>query len=416
MDVPRTKKSNRRKHALIALTALALLSSATAALSRLRAAAPTVERSTVWIDTVKRGQMLRQVQGPGTLVPEQIRWISAVAAARVEQIFIRPGARVDADSVLLELANPDLQLQALEAERQWASAAAELTNLLATQKNQRLGQESLVATIHSDLSDAQRRAEADQELAKRGFLSALEMNQTNGKEIELRGRLEFERKRLAALGEGMAAQVSAQQAQIERLRSIAQFRHQEVEALRVRAGVSGVLQELPLQVGQWIAPGALLAKVAQPEHLKAEIRIAEAQAKDVQIGQNATIDTRNGLVTGHVARVDPSVQAGAVRVDIALDGELPKGARPDLSVEGLIELERIDDVLYLGRPAFGQANSLVGLFRLSGEGEKFAVRTAVQLGRTSVKTVEIRNGLHEGDQVILSDMSHWDSHERIQLQ
>lgn len=415
MDVPR-QRPRRRTRQFIGLAAgvLALIG-ITATLGNLQAAPPTIDRATVWVDTVKRGEMVRQIQGPGTLVPEHIQWVSSTAAARVEKILVRPGALVEAETVLLELNNPDLQLQALEAERQLSSASAELVNLAANQRSQHLSQRSLVATLSSDVSEARRRHAADSALAEKGFLSTLELSQTLGKAEELAGRLEFEQKRLIALSEGMEAQIAAQKAQVERLRVIAEFRRAEVDGLRLRAGVGGVLQEMPLQVGQWVAPGTLLAKVVRPERLKAEIRIAEIQAKDVQLGQLASIDTRNGLVQGHVSRIDPAVQQGTVKVEVLLDGPLPKGARPDLSVEGTIELERLKDVLYVGRPAFGQSESNVGVFKLTDRGS-VALRVHAQLGRASVKTIEIKAGLQEGDQVILSDMSQWESIERVRIQ
>jgi multidrug efflux pump subunit AcrA (membrane-fusion protein) len=383
-------------------------------LSRLRTAAPVVQRESVWIDTVKRGLMLREVQGQGTLVPEEIRWLSATAPARVERTLVKPGSRVSEQTVLLQLANPDLELSVLEADRGLAAARAELVNLQSSQDGQRLAQESLVATLRAELSDAKRRAAADQELAAKGFLSALELAQTKGKADELGGRVGFELKRLDALSSGLAAQLTAQRAQVERLRSIAAYKHREVEALAVRAGVSGVLQELPLQVGQWVAAGTLLAKVAQPERLKAEIRISEIQAKDVQPGQQASVDTYNGVVRGHVLRVDPAVQAGAVKVDIALDGELPAGARPDLSVQATIELERLPGVLFVGRPAFGHGEHSTTIFRLD-PATSAATRVPVQLGKSSAKTIEITAGLREGDQVILSDLSAWQTADRIRL-
>jgi multidrug resistance efflux pump len=414
MDVPRSNPRKNHRRWLIGAGVAGVGITATILLGSLRTAAPSVERSSVWIDTVKRGDMLREVQGQGTLVPEQIQWVSAVGAARVEKILVKPGTAVDEDTVLVELSNPDVQLQALEAERQWTTASAELVNLQATQRNQRLGQESVVASLRSDLNEARLRSAADLELANKGFLSGLEMSQSKAKADELSGRVEFEQKRLAALSDGMTAQVAAQRAQVERLRSIAEFRRHEVEGLRVRANVGGVLQELPLQVGQWVAPGTLLAKVVQPEKLKAELRVAETRMKDVQIGQRASIDTRNGIVAGHVARIDPAAQAGTVKIDVELDGQLPKGARPDLSVEGTIELERLANILFVGRPAFSQSEGQVGIFKLVDDG-RYAERVKVRLGRSSVKTVEVVSGLREGDQVILSDLSQWDSVERIRL-
>jgi multidrug resistance efflux pump len=393
---------------------LAAIVGATLGLRRLRAAAPTVDRGTVWMDTVKRGPMVREVLGQGTLVPEQVRWIAAKTNARVEKVLVKPGVTVKEDTVLLELANSDVVLQSLEADRQLAQAQAELANLVASLNGQQLAQESTVATIDSDLNDARRRARADEELAHKGFLSELEQAQTQGRAQELSGRLEFEKKRLAAQSRGIAAQVAAQRAQIARLKSIQEFRRQEVEDLKVRAGTTGVLQELSLQPGQSVAAGAVLAKVARPDRLQAEVRIPETQAKDVRVGQKAAVDTRNGIIPGHVARIDPAAQGGTVRVDVALDGALPEGARPDLNVEGTIEIERLASVLYVGRPAFGQPESTVGLFRLESDGST-ATRTPVRLGRTSVKQVEIRNGLKEGDQVVLSDTSQWDQVDRIRL-
>jgi HlyD family secretion protein len=415
VDIPRPPVRRTRRTVMLVVGIAATVLAVTVGLRRLRPAAPTVERGTVWMDTVQRGPMVREVLGQGTLVPEEIQWLAAKANARVEKVLVKPGAVVKADTVILELTNSDLELAALEADRQLSQAQAELANLQATLNGQRLAQESTVATIGSDLADARRRALADEALAKKGFLSDLEQAQTRGRAEELGGRLTFEKKRLEAQSRGIAAQVTAQRAQIERLKSIAEFRHKEVDGLRLRAGVDGVLQELSLQNGQAVAAGALLAKVVRPERLKAEIRIPETQAKDVLIGQKATVDTRNGVVAGHVVRIDPAAQAGTVRVDVTLDGKLPPGARPDLNVEGTVEIERLQSVLFVGRPASGQPDSTVGLFRLDADGGG-AERTTVQLGRSSVKSVEIRNGLREGDKVILSDMSQWDQVDRIRLQ
>ncbi len=414
MDVPRKKKSKLPRTIAWIVGIAIVIAGATIGLGRLRAAAPTVEGGTIWSDTVKRGTMVRQVQGQGTLVPEDIRWITAEAPARVTRIAIMPGAAVEPDTVLVELANPDVELQALEAQREVATAEAELSNLLAQLDGARLAQESQVATLKSTLEDARRRARADQDLADKGFLSKLELDQSKDRAVELDGRLNFERKRLDAIGRGNSAQIAAQKAQIERLRSIAEFRQKQVDGLKVRAGTAGILQELPLQVGQSVTQGALLARVAKPDKLKAELRIPETQAKDVQIGQKATIDTRNGLVPGKVSRIDPGAVSGTVKVDVALQGELPRGARPDLTIEGTIELERLEDVLYVGRPAFGDSGSTVKLFKFTAPDE--ATRVTVQLGRSSVKTVEIVSGLAEGDKVVLSDMSQWDNVDRIRLQ
>jgi HlyD family secretion protein len=415
VDIPRPRVNRAPRNVALAVAGALVLVATTVGLRRLRAAAPTVEKSTVWMDTVQRGPMVREVLGQGTLVPEEIRWIAAKANARVEKVLVKPGAKVEADTVLLELSNTDLELAALEADRQLAQGQAELVNLQATLNAQKLAQESTVATIGSDLADARRRARADDELAKKGFLSELEQGQTLGRATELEGRLGFEKKRLAAQSQGIAAQVAAQRAQVGRLRSIAEFRRKEVDNLKQRAGVVGVLQELPLQPGQAVAAGAILAKVARPDRLKAEVRIPETQAKDVLIGQKATIDTRNGVVPGRVVRIDPAAQAGTVLVDVTLDGPLPAGARPDLNIEGTIEIERLASVLFVGRPALGQPGGTIGLFKLEPDGSS-ADRTTVKLGASSVKSVEIVGGLKEGDRVILSDMSQWDQVDRIRLQ
>lgn len=413
MDIRRTPPRRGRRRLLLILVASALAIGLTVGLRRLRAAAPTVERGTIWVDTVKRGPMLREVQGQGTLVPLEIRWITAATAARVDRVRVQPGTKVETDTVLVDLINPDVELQALEADHQLAQAQAELVNLEATLTNQRLAQESVVASLGSEQQEAKRRAAADEALAKKGFLSDLEMATSRDKASTLSGRQAFEEKRLGALAKGIVAQAQAQRQQLERLRSIAQFRHKELDALHVRAGVAGVLQELPLQPGQSVALGAVVAKVAQPDRLKAEIRVPETQAKDVQLGQKATVDTRNGIVSGKVARIDPGAVSGTVKVDITFDGPLPAGARPDLSVEGTVELERLASVLYVGRPAFGQPGATVGLFKLGGDDE--ATRTEVKLGKASVRTIEVRGGLNEGDRVILSDMTQWDGAERIRL-
>lgn len=380
----------------------------------LRPAAPSVDRDTLWLGTVQRGPMVREVLGQGTLVPEAIYWLTARSSAQVRRVLEKPGAHVEADTLIIELTNSELELAALEAERELSRAEAELVNLEATRSAERLGRESALATLASELADAERRARADEELGRRGFLSALEQGQTLGRESELRGRLDFERKRLGALARGMAAQVAAQQAQIGRLHSIADFKRKEVEALRVRAGVDGVLQELSLEQGQSVAQGALLGKVVRPDRLKAVVRIPETQTRDVQLGQRASIDTRSGVVAGHVTRIDPAAQAGSVRVDVALDGPLPPGARPDLNIEGTIELERLSSVLFVGRPALGQPGTTVSLFKLDADGSG-AERTSVQLGRSSALNVEVLSGLGEGDRVILSELSQWDEVDRIRL-
>lgn len=412
MDRPRRKKSKLPRLVGYGVAGVALVLGVTLGLRRLNAAVPAVDRATVWTDTVQRGTMIRQVQGQGTLIPEEIRWISAGTSARVERILALPGATVQDDTVVVELSNPDVELAALEAERQVASGEAGLTTLNAQLDGQRLAQESVIASLRSNLEEATRRARADQHLADKGYLSALELDQSRSRAVELDGRLKFERQRLETIARGNSAQLASQRTELKRLRSIADFRSRQLDSLKVRAGVSGTLQELPLQVGQAVVAGAVLAKVAKPGKLKAELRIPETQAKDVQIGQKATIDTHNGVVAGEIARIDPGAVAGAVRVEVQITAELPKGARPALSIDGTIELERLNNVLYVGRPAFGEAQSTT-LFRLTDGNE--ATRAPVRLGRSSVKTVEIVSGLTEGDTVILSDMSHWDNVDRVRL-
>ncbi len=414
MDIPRQPTSRKRRRVVYgAVTAVAVVG-ITLALSRLSPAASTVERSTVWIDTVKRGPMLRQVRGPGTLVPEQIRWISAVTAGRVERVLVEPGTPVSPDTVLMILSNPDVQLQALDAQRQLAQSEADYLNLKAQLETQVLNQQASAATTRAEYQDAKRRAEASSELASRGLIAGLDAKQSEERAQELATRDDIEQKRLDVTGRSLRDQLAVQQAQIERLRAIVQFRQTQVESMEVRAGAEGVVQELPLEIGQWAQSGATLAKVVEPGRLKAELRIPETQAKDVTLGQKASIDTRNGIVAGHVIRIDPAVQGGTVTVDVTLDGPLPKGARPDLSVDGTIEIEKLDNVLYVGRPAYGQGESVVGLFRLDKDG-KSAARMQVRLGKSSVSTIEVLSGLGEGDRVILSDMSAWDNVDRIRL-
>lgn len=413
MDIPKAKKKTRKPWVLAIAGALALIV-ITVGLSRLRPAAPSVDRASVWLDTVKRGPMVRQVKGAGTLVPEYIRWLTADTAGRVERIHVRPGATVQKDTLLMELANPDVQLQALEAERQLASAEADLIKLRTELETQRLAQEAAVAALTAESADATRRAEASSALHKKELIGELEVRQTSEKAGELSRRLELERKRLGVMTGSMKEQLAAQQGQVERLKAVARFRRTQVESMKVLAGEDGVLQDLPLELGQWVTPGVLLAKVVKPERLKAELRIAETQARDIQPGQKALVDTRNGVVEGTVARVAPAASQGTVRVEVSLPDELPRGARPDLTVEGTVELERLANVLSVGRPAGAQPNGTVSLFRLMPEGDE-AIRVPVQLGRGSVNAVEVLQGLQEGDQVVLSDMAAWDAVERVRL-
>lgn len=404
----------RKKRFVIAGACAGAVLLITLGLARLKPAAPTVEKSTVWMDTVKRGPMLRQVRGPGTLVPMEIRWISAATEGRVERLVNLPGTPVNPDSILLEMSNPVLERDAVDAESQLRAAQAELINVRAKGDRDIMDQEAAAATVRSDYHQAQLQAETNEGLYKEGLIAGLTVKLSRVRAEELATRNAIEGKRVATVAEAARAQIAVQEARVEQLRALEQLKRAQKEALHVRAGIAGVLQELPIQVGQEVAPGTTLAKVAEPTRLKAQLKIAETQAKDIQIGQPASIDTRNGIVAGKVTRIDPAVLNGTVTVDVALEGPPPPGARPDLSVDGTIELDRLKDVLYVGRPAFGQEKSLVGLFRVAEDGDE-AVRVKVRLGKSSVNTVEILEGLKPGDRVILSDMSAWDSYDRVRL-
>ncbi len=415
MDVPRpdVARKKKKKRLIIGGVSVLALILVSVLVSRLKPAAVSVDRAAVWVDTVKRGPMLRQVRGLGTLVPEDIRWIATSKEGRVEKIVVRPGAKVQPDTIILELSSPDLQQLALDADSAATTAEAELTTLRATLQRELLSQESTTAQVHSEYLQARMEAETNDNLKKNGLIADLEYKTSIIKRDELQNRDEIENKRLVFARDSIEPQLAAKQATVNQLKAAAQLKARDVEALHVKAGMEGVLQQLPVEVGQRVIAGTNLARVADPKKLKAQIKIAETQAKDIQINQPASIDTRNGIVAGHVTRVDPAVEQGTVTVDVALDGALPKGARPDLSVDGTIELERLDNVLYVGRPAFAQDGATVGVFRLASNGE--ANRTPVHFGRSSVNTIEILSGLKEGDQVILSDTSAYDSHDRIRL-
>jgi HlyD family secretion protein len=416
MDVarPNVAKKKRRRRILFASGGALALILITVALSHLKPAVPSVDRSTVWIDTVKRGPMVREVRGLGTLVPEEIRWIPANTEGRVEKIVVRPGTHVKADTVILELSSPELEQAAHEAESKLKAAEAEFTTLEAKLQRDLLDQESNTARVHSEYEQARMESETNEQLKKNGLVAELQYKTAQVKAAELANRDGIEQKRLTFARESISPQLASKQAEVDQVKAAAQLKIDQVEALHVKAGMNGVLQQMPVDVGQRVKIGDNLARVADPTKLKAEIKIAETQAKDIQIGEKATIDTRNGIVTGHVMRVDPAVEQGTVKVDAEIDGELPRGARPDLTIDGTIELERLDDVIYVGRPAFGQENNTVGIFKLVS-GSSDAVRTPVKLGRSSVNSIEILSGLQPGDQVILSDTSAWDAHERIRL-
>ncbi len=417
MDIPRPSQARRKRIQRIGLTAGGVLALAltTLGLSRLKPAPPSVERATVWIDTVKRGPMLRQVRGVGTLVPEEIRWIPAISEGRVERIVIQPGTAVAPDSVILELSNPELTLAALTAESEARAARAGLTQLRVALASQRLDQEAVAARVQAENAQAQLRAETQESLAAQGLVADLDLKVARVTAAETANRHRIEQERLAIAGESVDAQLAAKQIEVEQKVALARLKRSQLDGLHVRAGMAGVLQQVPVEVGQRVAPGTNLARVAQPARLKAVVRIAETQAKDVQLGQRASIDTRNGLIAGHVMRIDPAVNEGTVAVDVALDGPLPSGARPDLTIDGTLELERLADVLFVGRPAQGQGDAQVGLFRLE-PGGKLAARVPVRIGRVSVSSIEVVEGLKEGDQVILSDTSAWDAFDRIRLE
>jgi HlyD family secretion protein len=416
MDIhrPEVGIARRRKRLIIAIAVAVVVAAATFGVSRLPQAAPEVEGSGLFIDTVKRGDMVRQVRGTGILVPEQVRWIPAATEARVERILVRPGVTVTADTVILELSNPEVEQAARDAELQLGSAVAELRKREIELESAVLAQRAVSAGIDAQLSEARAQAEVDAELAKNGLTSALTAKLSRSRAEQLETRSAIEQKRLEIAHKAAQADMQMQRAHVDQVRALHQLRQQHRGAMQVRAGIDGVLQQVPLEVGQRVAAGTNLARVAQPEPLKAELRVAETQARDVAPGQLVEVDTRNGIVRGRVTRVDPAVQNGTIGVDVAFDGPLPKGARPDLTVDGVIELERLNDVLYAGRPVQGSDGATIGLFRLTPDGKE-AVQTSVTIGRTSVSSVEIRSGLKEGDRVILSDMSAQSEHPRIRL-
>jgi len=416
VDIPRGEEVKRRKRirqSIYAISAFTVIILITVGVSRLKPAAPTVDRATVWVDTVKQGPMVRQVRGSGTLVPEDTRWIPANTQGRVERIVLRAGANVTPDSIILELSNPELEQTVMGDQANLRAAQANLESRKADLDSALLNQSAAAARVESEYRQAALQLEANESLYKDKLISELQLKQSRSQAQELKNRWEIEQKRLGIARDTMKAQLAPQHAEVERLRTMYELHRRQLDQLKVRAGMVGVLQVVPVEVGQQVQPGANLARVANPQVLKAELRIPETQTRDLAIGQLASIDTRNGVVEGRVARIDPAAQNGTVGVDVTLTGPLPPGARPDLSVDGTVELERMNNVIYVGRPAFGQENSTVGLFKLTEAGD--AVRVSVQLGRSSVNTIEIVNGLRPGDQVILSDMSAWDQYERIRL-
>jgi len=418
MDIarPEFKTQKRRRQMILGAIVLMAVVAVTIGVSRLKPAAPTVERGTVWTDTVKRGPMVRQVRGIGSLVPtqESVRQIPAETEATVVRIRVLPGSQVEADTILLEMINSQTEQAAVDAQLQLKAAQAEYQSLRVKLESDLMNQKAGAATVNADHNQAQRQAETDKALYELGVISGLAYKGSKGKADELTTRDDLETQRLTANQKAIESQMAQQQAKVEQMRVLAQLKQKQLDALKVRAGIKGVLVDLPLQVGQHVLPGIMLAKVVEHDHLMATIKIAETQARDVQIGQPASVDTHNGVVAGTVMRVDPTVQNGTVTVDLKLTGELPKGARPDLSVDGTVDLERLDAVLYVGRPAFGQESSTISLFKLFPDGQE-ALRVPVKVGRASVNSIQVIEGLHEGDTVILSDMSRWDNTDRIRL-
>jgi HlyD family secretion protein len=416
MDIarPSNAKKKRIRQAIyggVALIAVVLVS---VGLSRLKPAAPTVERAVVWPDTVKRGNIKREVRGLGTLTPEDIRWIPATTQSRVEKIVLRPGTPVKKDSVILELSNPQLDQQLMDAQLKLQAAEAALANLKVQLQNDLLTARQAAALAEADYNKARMTFQMNESLYKDQLVSEQVLKLSQVDADQTRQKDQIAKEQLASKTDSTRAQLQVQQSAVDQARAVLGLANRQHDELRVRAGLDGMLQLVPVEEGQQVAPGTNLARVANPARLKAEIKIAETQAKDIQLGQKASVDTRNGIVEGRVARIDPSVINGTRTVDVTMTGELPKGAVPDLSVDGTIELEQMNDVLYMGRPAFGQEQSTVGLFKMDGDGVN-AERVQVKLGRSSVNTVEVLSGLKVGDQVILSDMSAYDAYDRIRL-
>ena len=416
MDIarPELKQRKRRRQYLIGAGVVALILVAVAGLSALGPAIPSIERSSVLVDAVKRGELLREVRGPGTLVPKEIRWIAAETAAHVEHIVIKPGAIVKPDTVILELANPEVDDQLLAAKTAVTAAQSDLAAKRTDLNSKLLDEQSQHAQAKSDYETARMQAEAEKPVAEKGVIPAVQYKKSLVVLEQARNRMTLEEQRVVEFRRNIDSQLAAEKARLDQLVATRELRQRQADALHVRAGIEGILQQVPVEEGQQVAAGVNLARVARPGELMAELRIAETQAKDVALGQPVKVDTRNGIIEGKVLRVDPAVQNGTVQVDVDLEGKLPSGARPDLSVDGTIEIERLPDVLYVGRPAFGQSDSEVRLFRLDGTSD-VASRVPVQLGKSSVNLIEIVKGLNVGDKVILSDTSAFDQNDRVRL-
>ena len=413
MDIARQPLRNRGRLARGGIAAAALLA-VFLGVASLKPSVPSVSRQALWVDLVRRGEMVREVRGPGTLVPEHVRFITAVSAGRVDRVVAQPGQMVGPQSVLLELSNPDVQIQSLQAEQQLTAAEAQLLTLRTSLNAERLAQEGMVATSRTAYADAKRQASAADSLLRQNLVARNDAALAKDRAAEAETRYRVEQERLTLMTQTLDSKIAVQRSQVDRLRDIAAFQQNVVRSLQVRAGDSGVVSDLTLQLGQWVLAGTVLAKVVQPGRLKAVLQIPETQAKDVAIGQKVAIDTRNGIIPGRVLRTDPNSINGSVSVDVALEGALPPGARPDLSVDGTIEIERLRNVLYTGRPSNSQSNTTIAMFKLTKDGS-YAYRVQVMVGRGSVSTIEIQRGLSDGDSVVLSDMSQWDNAERVKL-
>jgi HlyD family secretion protein len=416
MDIPRpeAKRKKRIRQAAFGSGAAIVVVLITIFLAQLEPAAPTVDRNTVWPDKVREGEMLRQTRGPGTLVPREIRWIAAQTDGRVDRVVVRPGAVVEPDTVLVEMSNPDLMQQTEEARFALEAAKAEFTDTELRLKNQELDQRAAHGAARADYESARLQAEAEKDLADEGIVSAIDARRSELTAEQLKLRLEIEEERLTQFSKTLDAQLALQRARLEQVRNAYERRVEQVESLQVRAGLAGVLQRVEVEEGQRVALGANIARVARPDELMAELQIPETQARDVQVGQRVDVDTRTGIVEGRVIRIDPAAQAGTVQVDVELMGQLPRGARPDMSVDGTIELERLPHVVFVGRPTSAQANSTISLFKIV-DGGAYAVRVPVEIGAMSTNSVEIVKGLVPGDEVILSDTSAWEDNDRIRL-
>jgi HlyD family secretion protein len=411
---PAILKRKRLRQAGYALVAAIVVVAVSIALARMEPAAPTVERGTVLIDTVKKGSIVRQVRGLGTLVPEDTRWLPSTTDGRVERILLRPGAQVAPNSVILELSNPQVEQEALNAKLALQSAQAALENLKVQLESEYLKDQAAAAALDAEFQQARMQAEADEALAKEQLVSEITRKQSGLKAETLQKRLRIEHERLATARQSIDARMRVQQAAVDQAQAVAGLQASRLAALKVTPGFSGVLQQVPVEVGQRVGPGVNLARVADPMRLKAELKIAETQAKDIEVGQSAEIDTRNGVIAGRVSRKDPAAANGTVTIDVTLTDELVRGAVPDMSVDGTIQLERLENILYVGRPSLGQEQSTVGLFKLTSPAGD-ASRVQVALGKSSVNAIEVKSGLNEGDQVVLSDMSAWDAFERVRL-